>query len=80
MLCKYFNSKRFWSILIAVGIVTLIFGVVGCKRLPDDVHNMSMLMGMFSGMGGSFIVVGTIKLIFIIYVRKQEFYHLLYKQ
>jgi hypothetical protein len=63
MLCKSVKSKKFWSILIAIGIVTLVFGVVCYKRLPNDVHNVHMLMGMFSGLGGAFIAIGIMKLI-----------------
>lgn len=63
MLCRYIRSTKIWSMLIAIGIVTLVFGIVYSQRLPQDLHSMNMLMGMFTGIGGAFAVVGTIRLI-----------------
>ncbi|MBU5674866.1 hypothetical protein KQI88_00360 [Alkaliphilus sp. MSJ-5] len=63
MLCKSVKNNRFWQVLIVVGIVTLVFGIVYYSNLPKDAHNMSMLMGMFSGTGGAFVAIGVIKLI-----------------
>jgi len=63
MLCKLGKSNRYWGTMVVIGIVTLVFGVVFSKSFPEDAHNMHMLMGMFSGLGGAFTVVGIIKLI-----------------
>lgn len=63
MLCKTIKSKRFWPILIVIGMVLLVFGIVSSIRFPDDAHNMNMLMGMFTGMGSAFIAIGIVKLI-----------------
>ncbi len=63
MLCKLGKSNRYWGTMVVIGIVTLVFGVVFSKSFPEDAHNMHMFMGMFSGLGGAFTVVGIIKLI-----------------
>lgn len=63
MFCKSIKNHRFWKTLIVVGIIKLIFGIVGYTMTLDNVHNINMLMGMFSGMGGAFITIGVIKLI-----------------
>lgn len=63
MFCKSIKNNKFWKILIVVGIITLIFGIIGYTIPLDDVHNINMLMGMFSGMGGAFTTIGIIKLI-----------------
>lgn len=63
MYCKSIKSNRFWTTLVAIGFITLIFGVVVYKDLPDSEHNMSMLMGMFSGLGSAFMAIGIVKLI-----------------
>lgn len=63
MLCKSVKSNRFWTLMVIVGIITLIFGA-SYRKLPQDAHNMHMLMGMFSGLGGTFTAVGVIRLIY----------------
>lgn len=63
MLCKSGKSNRYWGTMVVIGIVTLVFGLVSSKHFPEDAHNMHMLMGMFSGLGSAFTVVGIIKLI-----------------
>ncbi|QQY79642.1 hypothetical protein EDD65_11223 [Keratinibaculum paraultunense] len=63
MLCKSGKNNRYWGTMIVIGIVTLVFSIVSYGNFPEDAHNMYMLMGMFSGLGGTFTVVGIIKLI-----------------
>ena len=63
MLCKVGKNYKYWGTMIAIGIVILVFGIVLDKNFPEDAHNMQMLMGMLSGLGGTFIVVGIVKLI-----------------
>lgn len=63
MLYKKIRSNRYWAALVAIGFITFIFGVVMYKGSPDSEHNMSMLMGMFSGLGGAFVAIGIAKLI-----------------
>lgn len=63
MLCKYVSNKKLWNLFILVGVITSIFGVVFEINLPDDAHNLSMLAGMFTGLGGAFAAVGIIRLI-----------------
>jgi hypothetical protein len=63
MLYKTIRSNRFWKTLVAIGFITMIFGVVMYKGNPESEHNISMLMGMFSGIGGAFMAIGIVKLI-----------------
>lgn len=63
MFCKSIKSSKFWRFFIAIGIISIVFGTVSTLRLPDDVHDLSMLMGMFTGMGTAFIAIGIIRLI-----------------
>ncbi len=63
MLCKSVRNNAFWVMMVIVGIVTLIFSVTIYKNILDAPHNVHMLMGMFTGLGGAFTVVGFVKLI-----------------
>ncbi|HZJ57656.1 MAG TPA: hypothetical protein VFD89_05380 [Clostridia bacterium] len=63
MLCRYIRSARVWSMLVAMGVVTMVFGILYSRGLPQDLHSMNMLMGMFTGIGGAFALVGGIKLV-----------------
>lgn len=63
MFCKSIKNSKFWGILIAIGIVSIIFGSVANGMLPDDAHNLSMFMGMFVGTGGAFIGIGIVRLV-----------------
>lgn len=63
MLCKFVKEKKVWWMITIVGIISLVFGIVCYKGLPADAHNMSMLMGMFTGLGSAFVVIGIVKLI-----------------
>lgn len=64
MFYKYFKrNKKIVISLIIVGIISLAFGVLTFGTLSKDDHDLSMLMGMFSGMGSAFIVMGIIFLI-----------------
>ena len=63
MFCKSIKSNKYWVSLLIVGIVSLVFGVVGYKNDLALSSNGDMLLGMFSGMGGAFIVIGVIKLL-----------------
>lgn len=64
MYCKTFNKTKFWA-LIVVGAISLLFGIVNAINLPDDAHNMNMLMGMFTGVGAAFIVLGIVQLVYL---------------
>lgn len=63
MFCKSIKSVRIWAPVVVLGIISFIFGIVGNIGVPDDADNISMLMGMFTGLGISFIAVGIFKLI-----------------
>lgn len=61
MKMKY--MKRYWQVLIVVGIVTFIFGVVLHKNMTGISPNMSMLNGMMQGAGFAIAIVGGFKLL-----------------
>lgn len=63
MLIKSMKNNRFWETLIMVGIVTLIFGAIMYKGISNETNNISMLKGMFVGLGCSFTTIGVVKLI-----------------
>lgn len=63
MLCKSYHHKNLYIGLIVIGILSLVFGVVFKNFVSEDAHNLSMLAGMLSGIGGAFIAIGTIRLI-----------------
>lgn len=63
MFCRSIKNTRFWGALVIVGIITMIFGITVVRGIPDDNHNMNMLMGMFTGVGAAFVTIGVIKLI-----------------
>jgi uncharacterized membrane protein len=55
MFCKSFNNVRYGIFLFIVGCISLVFGVVANFFVPDQQHDLSMLMGMFTGVGIAFI-------------------------
>ena len=63
MYCNKYKNRKFNFILIIVGLFSLLFGVINFSLGIDESHNSSMLMGMFSGLGASFIVIGVIQFI-----------------
>lgn len=63
MLCKSIRSKKVWTSLVIVGMISLIFGIVCEVYVPEDSHSLNMLMGMFTGLGASFVAIGILKLI-----------------
>lgn len=63
MFCKSIKSNKYWGTLIAVGIITLIFGLIAYKSISNDTHNIAMLKGMFTGLGSAFTTIGLVKLI-----------------
>ena len=63
MICKSVKSNKYWGTMVAVGVVTLMFGQIAYKNISNDIHNIAMLKGMFFGLGISFTVIGLLKLI-----------------
>jgi len=63
MFCKSMKSNRIWTTLVVVGIISFIFGIVGNIGVPDEADNISMLMGMFTGVGSAFVAIAIFKLI-----------------
>lgn len=56
------NIKRYWQILLVVGIVTFIFGALMHKNMTGISNNMSMLNGMMQGAGFALFAIGGFKL------------------
>lgn len=63
MICKTLKGTRFYGVLIFVGVVLSVFGIISESMLRESAHNMSRLMGTFTGMGGGLIGVGGARLI-----------------
>ncbi len=61
MKMKY--MKRYWQVLVVVGIVSFVFGLVNHKNMTGISPNMSMLNGMIQGAGLAIAIVGGIKLL-----------------
>lgn len=64
MFCKSVKYKWFWYVMIVIGAIALIFGIVGSNIIPDEQHNLDMLMGMFFGLGSVFVIIGCIRVIY----------------
>lgn len=63
MFCRSIKNSSFWIVLIAVGLISILFGSITNGMIPDDAHNLSMFTGMFAGVGGAFIAIGILKLV-----------------
>lgn len=63
MYCKSIKSKKYWTGLTIIGVITIIFAQICENLFPSNADNFNMLMGMFSGLGVAFSAVGVIKLI-----------------
>jgi hypothetical protein len=62
MYFKTVRNKRSIVISILIGIVLLAFGTIWFTRYPDVAGNIAMLLGMFSGFGAVFVLIGVIQL------------------
>lgn len=65
------NSKKYNWILFAVGISTLLFGLILLWLTPDDAYDTNMLSGMLMGFGASVSIVGIVKHIRIKTISKE---------
>lgn len=63
MLCKSYQKKIVWIVLMILGLFIMVFGIVFHRYLPEDTHSLSMLSGMCTGLGGAFLVISAIRLI-----------------
>ena len=60
MICSLMNQKNrkvFLGIVLALGVVTMIFGIVGGLITPEEQHTTMRLMGMLSGFGVGIMAV-----------------------
>lgn len=62
MLCKSIKSNKYWGSMVVVGVITVIFGIITYKYMSNDMHNIAMLKGMFTGLGAAFTAIGLVKL------------------
>jgi len=62
MYCKSKKSNRYLIGLVIVGAISLVFGIIGHKVSLASTGNEDMLLGMFSGLGATFVATGTIRL------------------
>ncbi len=65
MLCKAIRNRKYWYVMILVGIVSLAFGLVGILTEPDVPGNVAMLLGMFTGMGAVLFILSVIRLLYL---------------
>ncbi len=65
MLCRIIKNKRYWYLLILVGAVSLAFGLIGVLTEPQASGNIAMLLGMFTGLGGTLFVFSIIRLLYL---------------
>lgn len=63
MLCKYIYKKWMAISFAFLGIFSLIFGILLERSLSSNTHNLSMLAGLLTGLGGALAVVGVIRFI-----------------
>lgn len=63
MFCKSVKSNKQLAVFVIIGVISMVFGVVGYWSNPDLPGNSSMLLGMFSGLGCAFIVISVIQLL-----------------
>ena len=63
MLCKSYRNSNFYIGLIGIGILSFVLGIIFKANIPESSHNLSMLSGMLTGIGGAFVVVGLIRFI-----------------
>lgn len=64
MLCKVLKGTKFNIIMLVTGLIMLSFGIVKQNYLPESAHLASRLMGMLTGSGSAFAIVGAIRLIY----------------
>lgn len=62
MLCKG-KSKGYFVVLVVIGIISFTFGILSTIVTPEDAHNLSMLSGMFTGLGAGFVAIGLVQYI-----------------
>lgn len=62
MLCKG-KSKGYFIVLAVIGIISFTFGILSTIVTPEDAHNLSMLAGMFTGLGAAFVTIGLVQYI-----------------
>lgn len=63
MFCKSFKSTRYWVTIMVVGIVSLLFGIIGYKNGLSSSNNEDMLLGMFTGLGAAFAAISIYRLL-----------------
>lgn len=63
MLCNVKSKKFIQYVMLAIGMISLAYGVIGIQTAPEDAHDYSMLLGMFSGFGAGLIAVAIFFLI-----------------
>lgn len=63
MFCKSVKSDRYWFTWLIVGMISLLFGVVGYKSGWSSTGNEDMLLGMFTGLGAAFAATSIYRLL-----------------
>ncbi len=63
MFCKTMKSTGYYAVFLAIGIVSLTFGLWGDRSGIASTGGEEMLLGMFSGMGSAMTVLSAIALL-----------------
>lgn len=63
MFCKSVKSTRYWFTWLIVGMISMLFGIVGYKSGWSSAGNGDMLLGMFTGLGAAFAATSIYRLL-----------------
>lgn len=63
MFCKTKKSAGYYTVFLAIGIVSLTFGFWGYRSGMASTGGEEMMLGMFSGMGSAMTVLSAIALL-----------------
>lgn len=59
MFCKYSNQKSralISAVVVVLGLISIVFGILMARSLPESEHNLVRLAGMFSGFGAGLLL------------------------
>lgn len=72
MSCNRHKNTKHQLVTLSVGVVSLLFGIFGIYKNPAASGNEARLLGMFTGFGAAWIVVGIVFLLRSKYMSKEK--------
>lgn len=63
MLCKVNMKKNVLWVLFALGVVSLVFGLVTYLTASTGAHNVDMVLGMFTGLGFALMAASLVRIL-----------------